>query len=273
LKYILILPAFLFFALFTAWPLFEVFRLSVYKTNFITSTFIGLDNYIVSFQSEAFIKSITNSLFYAAILVPGQVILGLGMALYIFKMSKKWQDVSRIMFYLPMLSAGIIIAQCWKWIFHINGPINWLIGLCGFKALNWFGQFYTSIPVIAFIVLISSFGGNVIIFLAAIQAINKDYFEAAMIDGAGWRLIKSKIIYPLIAPTIGLIALLSGLNSLMIFETIYALNPQEYTATMAFSVYSQGFMFSKYGMASAQAVILLFVSVVIMLIKKRLERD
>lgn len=271
MKYMLLVPGLIFFSLFTAWPIIEVFRLSVYKTNFITSSFVGMENYIISLRDPVFIRSMINSLMYIIFLVIGQVLASLFFSLLLYPMSKKWQDNSRILLYVPMLSAGIIIAQSWRWIFHADGPINWILGLMGISVVNWFGE-YTAIPIVSFIVVFSSFGGNVIIMLASLQAVNRDFIEAATIDGASWNQIKLKILIPLIGPTIGMVGILSAIAALQIFETIYALAPYEYSATMTYHIYRQGFQFGKYGMASAQAVILLIITIILSRIKGKIEK-
>lgn len=242
------------------------------KTNFITTKFIGFDNYFNAFTDSNFIISILNSLFYCILMVPGQLFLGLGSAFLIFKLSKKWQDVSRIIFYIPVLAAGIIIAQIWRWIFHMNGLFNWIIGLFGIMPINYFGEWYSAIPSVAFIVIVSSFGANTIIFLAAMQSIDKSLFEAANIDGASWWQIKYRIIIPMIMPTIGLVTLLTIIASFGIFETIYSLVPQSYSATTTYSIYRSGFLFSKYGLASAESIIFLFIILSLSLIKNRIEK-
>lgn len=267
MRFLLLLPLAIFYSLFTVWPLVEVIHLSLYKTNFMRTTFIGLQNYFFALSDPDFLRSMINSILYAMLLIPGQIFAALFISLSIYTMKKKWQDISRILFYLPVLSAGIIIAGSWKWIFHIQGPINWLLGNIGLIPIDWFAQGSTAIPVIAFIVIFSTFGGNVIILLAAILSIDKGILEAARIDGANSRQIKIHIIIPLIMPTIILIGLLSAINAFQIFENIYALAPQTYAATMTFFIYQQGFQFSKYGMASAEAVILLLIILSLSLIK------
>jgi multiple sugar transport system permease protein len=202
------------------------------------------------------------------ILVPGQLIASLFFALWLYRLDKKTISVSRIFLYLPTLSAGIIIAQSWKYLFHINGPINWIVG----DKINWFGQGFTAIPIISFIVIFSSFGANVIILLASLQSVNKDYIEAATIDGCNYRQIKLHVLLPLIMPTILMIGILSAINSVMIFETIYSLCQQDYAATMAYQIYTQGFKFSQYGMASAQSIILLLFTVGLSILKRKVEK-
>jgi len=258
--------------MFTIWPLAEVVKLSLYKTNFITTKFVGLDNYIYALTDPDFLQSIINSIFYALILVPGQILAALFTALSIYSLNKRWQDISRIILYVPVLSAGIIIAGSWKWIFHIDGPINWLLSIFNIEAVNWFAQGITAIPIISFIVIFSSFGSNLIILLAAILSIDKGILEAAMIDGASEHQIKWQIIVPIISPVIVLIGLLSAINAFQIFENIYALAPQTFATTITFKIYQTGFMFSKYGIASAEAVILLIIILVLSLIKKKVEK-
>lgn len=272
MKFLLLLPVALFYAFFTAWPLAEVIKLSLYKTNFITTKFVGLDNYIIALSDPDFIRSTGNSLFYTAILVPGQLLVAIFFTLELYNMSKKWQDISRMIFYIPTLAAGIIISGVWKWVFHANGPINWILSLFNISPIGWFSQGQTAIPIISFIVLFSSFGGNVIILLSSVLSIDKEILEAARIDGASELQIKWKIIVPLMRPTIIILGFLSAIAAFQIFENIYALAPQSYAATMTFFIYQQGFLFSKYGVASAEAVLLLIIILSLSLIKKKVEK-
>ncbi len=273
MKYILLLPAILFYTFFTAWPILEVIKLSFYKTNFITSKFIGLDNYIAIFSDNNFLLSILNSLFYAMLLIPGQILTALGISLYIYNMKKYWLDLSRIIFYIPVLSAGIIIAQSWQWIFKFDGPMNWLLGLLKIAPINYFGQGITSIPVIGFIVIFSTFGANVIIILASILSIDRNLFEAAKIDGASEWQIKLHIIIPMIRKTIVLIGLLAAINSFQIFEYILQLSPQSFTATMVFNIYSESFLYGKYGIGAAEAIVLLIITIGLSLLKRKVENE
>lgn len=273
MKYFLIIPAIVFFGFFTAWPIIEVMWLSMYKTNFITSIFVGIDNYIKIFKDINFIQSIINSFFYAMLLVPGQIIVSLFFSLYIYNMKKNWIDVSRIIFYIPVLSAGIIISQSWQWIFKFEGPINWLLSLIKISPINYFAQGITSIPIISFIVIMSTFGSNVIIILASILSIDKNILEAAKIDSANENQIKLHIIIPVIKNTLILIGLLSAIGSFSIFEYIYQLSPNYYTASMAYGIYTSGFLYSRYGESSAQAVILLVITILLSLLKKKAENE
>jgi ABC-type sugar transport system permease subunit len=261
-----------FYCLFTIWPLGKVVELSVYETNFISRSFVGLKNYIATLSDPSFQRSILNSLVYMAILVPGNTLGALLLSLWAFRLSKKWQDVSRIVLYVPALAAGMIISQLWDWVFHIAGPINWLLGRLGIPAISWFSKGYTAIPVIGFIIVFGSFGGNFIILLSSMLSIDGSLFDAAKIDGANQRRINWRIVVPLIFPSIMLVAFLSAMQGPSIIYTIYALAPQDFAATIAFYIYQSGFMLSKYGMAAAQSVILLAAMIGVSLIKQRVTR-
>ena len=244
----------------------------MHETNFIITKYAGFRNYVSTFSDPAFRQGMLNTLFYIALLVPANTFGSLALALYARRLSKRWQDISRIIFYVPVLSAGMIISQVWKWIFNDRGPINWLLGLLHIGSVPWFAQGITAIPVIVFIVAFCSVGGNFIIYLSSISGIDKSIFDASKIDGATQRITDMHIIMPIIAPTILLIAFLSFIQAPAIFENIYALAPQKYAATMAYHIYLQGFQYGKYGMASAQSVILLIAIVIVSAIKQRVTK-
>lgn len=265
------LPAMIFFLLFVGWPLLEVFRLSLYETNFITSFYVGLKNYKKLLTNPAFHLALKNSFWYCILITTGQVSVSVFISLLCFNLSKKWQDAVRIILYLPVLSAGIIIAQSWRWIFHYEGLLNWFLSLFDIKPISFFQKSLTAIPAISLVIVTAGIGGYIIILLSAMVGIDKDIIQAAKVDGANWFQIKTMIVLPMIKKIIGMIIILSMVNSFQIFETIYSLAPYEYSASLTYNIYREGFQFSNYGLASAQAVILLFITTILMLSKKRLE--
>jgi len=271
IKYIFLLPAVLLAGLFIFWPLYELFILSMQKTNFITSKFVGVKNYINLFSNKAFIQSIFNSLFYIILLVIGQIGGAGFLALLSCNLSKKWHDFVRFAFYIPIISAGVFIASMWKWIFHLNGPLNWLLNICGIKSIVWFAQGITGIPAISFVVIMASLGTNAIMILASILSIETSMFDQAQIDGASWFQIKIKIILPQIFPILMMLGFMSAINAMAIFETIQFLAPYEYTATIVYNIYDMAFTLSKHGMASAGAIILLFITIGMTLLKNKIE--
>jgi multiple sugar transport system permease protein len=120
-------------------------------------------------------------------------------------------------------------------------------------------------------VIFCSLGSNVIIFLSAILSIDKTIFDAARIDGANEGQVQWMVVVPLIMPSIALVGLLSAIGAFQIFENIYALAPQNYAATMTYFIYQTSFMFSKYGLGAAEAVVLLIIVLTLSLIRKKVE--
>ena len=273
MKYLLLAPTLVFFLLFTLWPIIKVIEMSFYQTNFIVTRFVGLQNYVDLFNNEAFIQSIKNSLLYITILPLLNVIVSVSITFLIADLSKKWQDISKILIYIPVLGGGIILAQVWRWVFAIDGLMNWVLSLFNIAPIYWFGDGYISITIICIIVVTTTFGGYVIILLASLTSIDKSIYEAARMDGASNFQIKMKIVLPLIKSTIALVYLLSMIASLQVFEYIYALVPQQYAATITYNIYVTGFKNSKWGLASAQAVILMIITFILSYLQRRISNE
>lgn len=247
--------------------------MSLQETNFITTRFVGIANYTAILTNPAFYLVIMNSVIYMVILVPLNIGLSCWISTMLFWMNKKWRDISRIILYMPVLCAGIIIAQSWKWIFHTDGPVNWLLGLLGIGKVFWFAQGSTAIPIISLIVALTTIGSNVIVLLASMETIDLNIIDASRIDGASRNQINRHIILPMVSPTIILIGIISAISAFQIIETPMMLAPQEYAATLTYSIYRQGFLFGKYGIASAQAVILLIIISMASFVKSKFKNE
>jgi len=262
-------PVIAIWILMFAWPVLEVFRLSTLRTNFITSTYVGLANYRDALSSGAFRLSVLTSVAYAFFMIVGSVGGAVVISLMVCRLNKRWQDVARATLFLPSLAAGVVIAQVWRWIYHRDGVLNWLVGLVGIEPVAWFAQPITAIPAVILPIITGSAGGTMIVILAAILGIPEELYDAAIVDGATWTQIKLRIIVPAIRPVIVAFAILAFAASFQIFETIYALAPYDYTATVTYRIYIDAFQIGQYGRASAQAVILLVVISAIMIEKAR----
>ncbi len=242
--------------------------MSLTSTNFIVTKFVGMQNYGRAITSPAFLRSVLNSAIYIILIAPGQMVTALLIVLAVRDLPKRWHDGARFFLYIPSLAAGIIIASIWRWAFHLRGPLNWLIG----STVAWWAQGSTAIPAISIVVVSSSLGGAVIILLASVLSIDRELYDAAKIDGASRRQINWRIVVPIISPTIWLLTLLGAISAPQVFETVYALAPYEYSATMAYRIWATAFQMGRYGLASAQAVILLVLMLGMAWGKGRLTR-
>ncbi len=268
MKWALLAPALVLCALFMVWPMFEIVKLSLSSTNFITTEFVGLRNYARTFADQAFLRSIANSGVYIVITTVLRIGGALLIALVVYPLSKKWQDGARFAFYIPSLCGGIIIAAIWRWVFHWNGPVNGLLGI----KVAWFGSGLTAIPAISLIVVAASLGGMVILLLASILSIDPELYDAAKVDGASPRQIKWRIVVPIIMPMVWLMILLSVIAGPQIFENIWALAPAEHSASMTFHIFTQAFQNGNHGRAAAQAIVLLVLMLGLAWVKGKVAR-
>lgn len=269
MKYLLLIPAVVLCAVFTLWPMAEVIIMSFQKTHFLGDTWVGFANYARLLTDYSFKRAMLNSVWYIVLFVPLQVGGALFITLLTCRLSKRWQDATRFVFYIPCAAAGIIIAAVWGWIWHRNGPINWALG----TTFNFFTQSVTAIPAISITTASIGIGGYVIMLLATTLSIDKDLYDAAKIDGANNRQIKFRIVLPIIMPMIWICILLSAINAPQVIEYIIALAPYEHAATVAFDIYREAFILGRYGPAASKAVILLFWMLAMAWGKTRLTRE
>lgn len=251
------------FLLFTVTPFCMVAYLSLFKTNYLYSKFIGLKNYIKIFDDPMFWKTIINSLLYAAFLIPLGVGVPLVISLAAFDMNEKAKNYVRFMFYVPSLTSGIIMSGIWSNIFRYrNGLANYFMQLAGFERVHWFGHRFTAIAAISLMVSTIWIGGSVLLFMAVMKTITSEMIEAARIEGASSLQVKMRVVIPVIAPWLLFWALLKLIASFQIFEFIWKLTgggPGYGTATMMYDIYSTGFIDSKYGIASAKSLVMMIV--------------
>ena len=270
--WIMLAPAAMLWSLFVAWPLYEMIRVSLVETNYITTEYVGLANYIALLSNGPYLRACLNSVLYIVLLAPMTSGIALSVAFTVRDMTKRWQDAARLVCYIPSVAAGVIIASVWKWIFHYDGPINWLIGLFRIAPITWMKQSVTAIPVVSLVVLFSGFGGMVIIYLAQMLSIDHDLFDAAKIDGASRQQVSLRIVLPIILPMVLSMCLLTAIAAPQIFETIYAMGPYEHVATVGFHIYTEAFVMSRHGMAAAMSVILLIAMVGLAYARQRLHQ-
>jgi len=276
MSYILLFPALFLSFLLGVVPLYMVLRLSLFQTNYIASKFIGFGNYIEIFTNPEYWERLYTSLLYTLIITPAGLLISTAIALYVINMKKWTQNYTRFITYIPVFATGVIISTVWKWIFHARyGMINWIIGLLGIEPIIWLGGKYTGIIAICTVIMLSGLGFQVVVLLSSMLAISQEIYDAAKIDGASWWKIKMRIILPLQLPTISLLGMLSMIGTFQIWETIYMMTgggPMNKTANLMYDVYQTGFLYSRYGLASAKTIVLMLVTLGLALGKRRLER-
>lgn len=273
--YLFLLPAVISFLVFTVVPVIMVGRLSLFKTNYIFSEWVGLKHYVTTLTDPVFYKSIINSLLFSAFLIPLGVGFPLMVALSVFESGDRWQNYVRFIFYVPSLAGALVMGSIWKWIFdYRKGVINHLLGLIGIDRIMWFGYQIPAIAMISFMVAAFWMGSHLLMFMAVMRSVPLAMIDTARVDGASWGQIKRRIIIPLMSPWILFQILLSIIASFQIWESIWVMTgggPNHNTSTVLFYIYDTAFIDSHYGRGSAQSILMMLVLIALAMIQRKVQ--
>ena len=207
--------------------------------------------------------------------VPAVIVLSLVVALLL---NRKIRGVGlfRVIYFLPVVSSAVAVGLVWSWIYaRDTGVLNYTLVSFGLEPVNWLGS-QTALLSVVIVNVWGAIGEGMIIFLAGLQAIPREYYEAADVDGAnGWNKFWH-ITLPLLVPSIFFQTIISTINAFQAFEFIYVLTRTagggSTTPTLVYSIYRTGFDFFRMGSASAQAIVLTVIIFVLTLVYFRLQR-
>ncbi|EET58675.1 ABC transporter, permease protein [Marvinbryantia formatexigens DSM 14469] len=267
--YILIAPLVVGLLVFYIWPFIQNFWFSFNDVNkFNVTTFAGLDNYKELISDKEVWKTFGNTLKYVVITVPVGLILSIFLAA-LMNTKIKGKSIYRTLYFLPSITMSAAVAMVWKWMYNEQmGILNSAIEALGGEGHGWLTDPKTALYCIMIVGLWMTVGYNMIILLAGMQGINKSYYEAAAIDGAGaWAKFKN-ITVPLLTPTIFFVAVTSTISGFQVFDVVYMMigktNPAyESTQTIVMLFYRTAF---DYGYKGYAAAISILIFVVIMLV-------
>ena len=222
--------------------------------------FVGLRNYEQLLSNPLFWGAMKNTLWFSVLGVPLSIAASLGAAVILNARVVKWRPIWRVMFFAPYVTTLVATAVVWRYLLHTRyGVINWALQSVGLPAVDWLGQPETSIPAILMFVVWKIFGYNMLIFLAVLQTVPDDLYEAARIDGAGpWKQFRH-VTLPAIAPTLLLVSIISVAGFFQLFAEPYVMTqggPAQSTVTVLYFMYEEGFKWWNLGSASAVAFIL-----------------
>lgn len=263
IPYLFVLPAVALMGIFIYWPLIYSVYLSLLDWNFVSPirTFVGGDNFANLAHDHIFRQALGNTGLYLLALVPIQVFLPLLLALLLWPVRKsRVQTTYRAVLFTPTVISFAIAAVVWLWIFNpIQGVLNKVVVGAGGERVSWLTNPQTAIWCVIVVAAWKTIGFNLLLYLAALEAVPGEYLEAAALDGAsGWRLFRH-IRWPLISPTFFFV-----LVTTVIFvsdEAFAAINvltdggPFEKTTNVLYYLYERGFRFFQVGQASAVAVL------------------
>lgn len=282
--YFFILPTLVLFAVFSVYPFARTVQLSFTDWDGLSSTFrgVGLTNYLAAFRDTVWWQSIGNGLLLAVVALT--LMQGLGLLLAIAVDRKiSGQSIYRTLFYIPPILSGIVVATIWKWLYEPNnGVINSTLENIGLGGLAhpWLGSPATALWAISLVSIWQGVGYPFLLFLAGLQGISSDIYEAARMDGATGSQIFRMITLPLLRPVIGIVSVLTFLGAMQTFNLVVAMTgggPGYATEVPILHIYRAAFGGSPdFGYASALSIVfglLLFGVSMISLYMTRRSRD
>ncbi|MBC1565767.1 sugar ABC transporter permease [Listeria booriae] len=279
--YIFISPALLLLLLFSLFPIVIAFVISFTDINLVgladwsKINFVGFENYKNVLADPIFLKSIGNTLFYVIIGVPLVIVCSLGIALMINFSQAKIFQFFRLIFYTPSITNVVAVAVVWSYLYNPQfGLFNYLLSLLDLPPVPWLQD-----PTIAKLSLIllalwRAIGVNMIIFLAALQGIPREYYEAAQLDGANrWKQL-TNVTVPLLRFAIFFVTVTTMIGWLQFFEEPFVMTqggPLDSTTSVALFIYRNGFQLSKFGYAAAGSFILFIAIIIITIIQFKIQ--
>lgn len=270
-SYLFLLPALLFFVLFVAYPMVRGIYMSFFDYNITSFKFIGLENYKTLWHDKTFHKSMINTILIVIVAVPITIGFSIFVSMNIYKRSEFMRSLFRGIYYLPAVTSVVSVTVVWGWIYHPNyGVLNYFMNLFGFESIAWLGDTRTALMAITVIMITTSVGQPIVLYVAALGNIPTSYIEAAELDGAKPFQVFRHIIWPLLMPTNLYVIVITTINSFQIFALIQLLTsggPMYATSTVMYSVYEQAFNLGNFGLASSMGVVLSIVIGVIAIVQ------
>ena len=229
--YVYIAPFFILFAIFGLFPIVYGFYLSFFRWDGLSSMhFIGLENYINTFKDVLFWKALKNTLVIGIIAHIPILLGGLTLAFILNSKLVKGENIFKTIYFMPMVTSSVAISIVFQQMFGNNyGIINWLVTLIGGEKINWLGGDGSFIKVAVIVMFAWKWiGWNMVIYLAGMQGINKDIYEAAEIDGANQRQVLFRICIPLLKPIIIFTIIQSTIGMFNLFTEPFILTGQNW---------------------------------------------
>jgi len=280
--YAFVAPALIFLLLFALGPFVFTVYVSLHDWNMLTPVetmpWRGLENYrYLLFDDPLFRETFRNSVVFALANVIVTTVLSLALAL-LLNGQVRMRGLWRAIYFLPYITSSIAISIVWSNLYHPSyGLFNGVLSLFGFPAQRFTSSVEQAMPSMVAVAVWLGVGYYMILFLAGLQAIGLDVYEAAKVDGANaWDRFRS-ITLPLLRPTLLFVGVVSTLASLQVFDLPFVLTnqggPVNATNTVVLYMYQTAFNFTRMGRATAMAVLLFLVVLIITLVQLRLLRE
>lgn len=275
--YLFILPGFLGFALFTAYPMISGMVLSLMENATLTKyVFVGLENYREMFRDEYVIRALTNNVKYAVMQVPATIVLSLFFSVLVFNL-RHLRNFFRNVLFLPHITSTLAIATVWKVLFLPDqGLINTMLRAIGIAdPPRWLLSMEWALPATVIVAVWQSIGFTMLLFIAGLQSIPGGYYEAAELDGASRFKQFFYITFPLLSPTIFFVTITNIISSFKVFDIVLQMTnggPANSTNVLVYLIYEEGITNLHFGYSSAIAMLLFVIILAVTFVQFTLRR-
>lgn len=238
--------------------------------------FVGFDNYVRMLETPLFWQALGNTLYFVIVGVPLSIGLSLAAALLLHSRLALVRPFFRTALFAPVVTTIVAVAVIWRYLFHTRyGVVNHALDAIGIGPIDWLGDPLWAMPTIILLAVWKNFGYNMVIFLAALQAIPETLYEAARIDGASWWRQIVHITLPMLGPTLLMVGILTTAGYFQLFAEPYVMTqggPLRSTMSVLYFMYEEGFKWWNFGAASAVALMLFGLVFAVTWLLMRLSR-
>ncbi|MBA3583254.1 MAG: sugar ABC transporter permease [Gemmatimonadetes bacterium] len=251
---------------------FDIYAVASYGN----TRFVGLGNYLRLLRDPLFWTALENTFYFVLVGGPLSVAVSLGAALLVNARLVRFKGLFRTIYFAPVVTTLVAVAVVWRYLYHPRfGLLNYGLGFLGVGPVDWLGDPDWAMPAIILLAVWKNFGYNMIIFVAGLQAVPGDLYEAAKLDGAGpWQQFRH-ITLPMLAPTFLFVGVITMIGYFQLFAEPYVMTqggPLHSTMSVVLMMYEQGFRWWQMGYAAAIAFVLFLIILAGTAVQMKLQR-
>jgi len=275
--YLMIAPLAVGLGVFYFYPFFKVFYDSFHVVGaFNKTSWAGISNYVTMLKDPVMWSTLWNTFRYVIVIVPFTLVFSILIAA-LLNTNIKGRSVFRVIYFIPAITMSAAISMIWRWIFNSDfGILNFVLSKFGVPSVQWLSDPHTAWITISIVAVWMNVGYEMIILLAGMQGISRTYYESASLDGAGRFQQFRKITLPLLTPTIFFVLITTLISTFQIFDVIYMMInskslAKEASQSIVLYFYRNAFEYSKKGYASAIAIFLFLIIMLITVFQMKMQ--
>lgn len=277
INWLFLAPALVLLGVFVLYPIAYLFFLSFTSGSFTRAgvEWVGVRNYWRLLMNPEFWQVVGNTVYFTGATVIPSVVIPLGLAVLLNR-AVVLRDILRAAYFIPSITSMVAVGLGFRWLFQTNGVVNGLLEAIGLNPIPWLGSPVWAMPVLILLSVWKQLGFNLVVFLAGLQTIPRDRYEAAQLDGAtAWQQFRH-ITIPGLRPTLIFAIVTTAIFTLRSFEQPYIITgggPLNSTNLLVYYIYTEAFAQLDFGYAAAGATVLLGMALVLVSVQLRLSMD